>query len=363
MQIDGHWFPDAEDGNNEVFVRRLRPVFEGKAGLIDWRFMPELAGTVRILDAWGDLRFGENHYLRVGKFKGVIGLERQQSFSQRLFIEPGMPWILTPTREIGGEFHGTEWRGVLDWTVGIYNGTLDNCDLSINANFSSNFDLGARVALRPWIADDGSPLQGLTVGFAASQGEEDTVINDADRDRRIRYVTAGRNTYFRYTDGVEVNGTRQRINPFISYYHGPFGLLTEYVQSRYDFSRGGVSQTIDTDAWTIQSSWVITGENASFKGVRPKVSFAPASGTWGAFEVGLRYTFLEVGDGAFMGDETTRLARDGTSQKADSYGIALNWYLSANLLIALNYQITEFSGLGDYRPNEDVILTRFQIDF
>lgn len=363
IQVDANWFPDDEDGTSGIYLRRVRPVFEGKSGAFDWRFMPELAGTVRILDAWGDLRFGSSHYLRVGKFKGVMGYERQQSFSQRLFIEPGMQFLLTPTREIGLDFHGLALNKTVDWTIGVYDGVLDNTDLSSNANFSSSVDIGARVAFRPWLNDKESALNGLTFGVAFTLGDEDMVIDDSDRDRRIRYVTTGLNRFFRYNDGVRVDGTRQRSNVFASWYHGSFGLLGEFVRSSYDLSRGGVSQTVDTDGWTVQGSWVITGESPSYKGLRPRSNFEFGSGNWGAFEVALRYHQLEVGDEAFAGTSEIRLARAGSTQKAAGYGIGLNWYLSANLLIAFNFDVTKFSGLGTDRPTEEVLKSRLQIDF
>jgi phosphate-selective porin OprO/OprP len=150
---------------------------------------------------------------------------------------------------------------------------------------------------------------------------------------------------------------------FASWYHGPFGLLGEFVRSSYDLSRSGVSRTVDTDGWAVQGSWVITGESASYKGLRPQTNFEFGSGTWGAFEVALRYHQLEVADEAFAGTAETRLARSGSTQKAAGYGVGLNWYLSANLLIALNFDITEFSGLGTDRPTEEVLKSRFQVDF
>jgi phosphate-selective porin OprO/OprP len=363
IQVDANCFPDDEDGTSGIYLRRVRPVFEGKAGAFDWRFMPELAGTVRILDAWGDLRFGPSHHLRVGKFKGVMGYERQQSFSQRLFIEPGMQFLLTPTREIGLDLHGLALNKTVDWTIGVYDGVLDNTDLSSNANFSSSVDIGARVAFRPWLNDKDSALSGLTFGVAFTQGEEDTVIDDSDRDRRIRYLTTGLNRFFRYNDGVLVDGIRQRANLFLSWYTGPFGFLTEYVRSSYDLSRGGVAHTVDTDGWTIQGSWVVTGEHPSYKGLRPRTDFEWGTVNLGAFEVALRIHHIAVGDEAFLGTADTRLARQGSTQEATGYGFGLNWYLSANLLMALNYEITEFSGYGKDRDSENVLKSRVQVDF
>src|SRR5690606_14309399 len=132
-------------------------------------------------------------------------------------------------------------------------------------------------------------------------------------------------------------------NPFLSWYHGPFGFLTEYVRSSYDASRGGNSQTVDTDGFTVQASWVLTGENASYGAIRPKRPFNLSSGDWGSIELGIRYSALEVDDSAF-GDPATQLAHGNAVQKAESYGIGLNWNPYDNLRVALNYEQTDFSG-------------------
>jgi hypothetical protein len=245
MQVDGRWFADEEDGSSGFELRRVRPVIQGKAGPLEWRVMPELAGTVRILDAWGDLHLNKRHF--------------------PLFLERALPSVLTPTRDIGIEWHGNAAGNVVHWTLGAYN--------------------------------------------------------------------------------------------------GPFGFLSEYVRSSYDLERGGVSRTVDTDAFTVQASWVLTGEKASYGAIRPKKPFNPGHGEWGAFEIGLRYHQLEVGDEAFAGDATIRLSRGDATQKASACGIALNWYLTDNLLAGFNFEITGFSGLGARRPDEEVLISRFQVDF
>ena len=185
----------------------------------------------------------------------------------------------------------------------------------------------------------------------------------SDRDRRIRYRTHGQATFFRYNDGVRASGQRLRVNPHLYYYHGPFGLLTEWVHNSQELERGTNAKTVDSYAWTFQTSYVLTGENASYSGVRPSSPFNPSQGTWGAFELGIRATELNVGDSAFSETADTRLARSNSTQKATAYTLGINWYLTDNLKAALNYSVTDFSGLGLSRSSEEVLASRFQIDF
>ena len=364
IQVDGLLFPEDSDGASGFTLRRVRPVIQGDAGPVFWRIMPELAGTVRILDAWGTLRLTDSLSIQAGKFKGPVGYERLQSFSKGLFNERGLPSVLTPTREIGVALNGITGSGTIEWTAGVFNGVFDDTDQSNNANLSGgDLDLGGRLAFSPFKADKDSVLAGLTFGVAVSVGEENATIDDANRDSRIRYRTSGRNTFFRYNDGVMADGERCRLNTFLSWYEGPLGFLTEYVQSSYALSRGGVSQTVETDAWITQLGWVVTGENASYNGVRPKRPFDPGAGQWGAVELGVRYHQLTIGDEAFAGHSLTRLARGNATQEAAGCGAAVNWILTDNLQVSLNYEVTDFSGLGAIRDSEEVLLSRFQIDF
>jgi len=362
IQIDARCFIDSDDGNSGFTARRVRPAMDGKAGPVKYRVMPELAGTVRIIDAWASLQLNPYTSLQLGKFKGPIGLERLQSFSQGLFMERGLPSELTPVRELGIALNRTTTDGILDWTLGLYNGSFDGTDQAANANLGTNdgFDAGLRFFAHPFRNTD-NLLNGLGVGIALSYGSEKATIDNSNADSRIRYRTAAANTFFKYKDGVVADGDRIRLNPQLYYYHGPFGILGEWIRSSQDFTYTGVSTQIDSNAWTLQAGWVLTGENASFKAVRPAHPFDPSKDQWGAFELGLRYSTLEVGDEAFLGHSA--LAHGGAAQQADSWSLAFNWYLTDILRISLNYSDTAFSGLGVHRESEEVLLSRFQVDF
>ena len=48
------------------------------------------------------------------------------------------------------------------------------------------------------------------------------------------------------------------------------------------------------------TSFVLTGENASYAGVTPAENFNPLVGTWGAFQVGFRYDGFKADNDAFV---------------------------------------------------------------
>ena len=139
-------------------------------------------------------------------------------------------------------------------------------------------------------------------------------------------------------------------------------MLTEWTYARYDVNYLSFSEEIETQAYTIQGSWVVTGEAAGYNGIRPTHPWKD-SGGFGAIELGLRIHALEVNDAAFANHSGSTLARSGSEQKATGYGAAINWYLTDNLRLSANYEITDFSGMGANRNSEKVLLTRMQIDF
>ena len=76
-------------------------------------------------------------------------------------------------------------------------------------------------------------------------------------------------------------------------------MLGEYVVSKQEVALGATTQEVENDAWQVLLSWVVSGGDASFRGVTPKNSFDWTAGTWGALELVARYSELSIDDEAF----------------------------------------------------------------
>jgi phosphate-selective porin OprO/OprP len=138
-------------------------------------------------------------------------------------------------------------------------------------------------------------------------------------------------------------------------------LFGEYVKSYQRVQREAAHATLDNDAWQVAVSYVLTGENASYRSVTPAQTFDFAKGTWGAFEVAARYGELNVDKKAFpVFADPTKAAR-----VAEAWGVGLNWYWNRNVKFQLNYEQTDFTGgsAKGERPKERVMLGRFQLAF
>jgi len=337
-------------------LRRARLLFEGTLfENVDFRVMPDFAGSSPTLqDAYVNLRYWPVAQLQAGQFKSPFGLERLQSATALTFIERGFPTQLAPNRDLGAMFHGDFHEGVLQYQLAVMNGVTDGA--SATSDSDDTKDVVARVFAQPFLETGWAPLQGLGVGFAASFGEQTRATTT--------YRTNGQDTFFRYATNVTEDGERLRLGPQASYYWGPFGSMFEWTRSETDVSGPSGSGEAEVRAWQIAASWVLTGEAASFRAVSPRNPLRPGDGTWGAFELAARFHRLEVDDDVFAGGFASLTS---SASQADAWTLGLNWYLNPFVKVAVNYERTEFEDggavLGTDRPDESLLLTRFQLSY
>jgi phosphate-selective porin OprO and OprP len=367
LQADGRFLVDDQKrlGTDTFLMRRVRPIFEGSVyKYFEYRIMPDFGqGNARLFDGYLNARLWPEAQLRVGKYKPPVGLERLQSATDLLFVERGLPTNLVPNRDVGTQVWGDLFDGAASYAVGVFNGVPDlgNGDLDNN----DGKDFNGRLFAHPFKNTGFAPLQGLGIGLSGTYGRQTGSVSSPNLPA---YLTQDQLTFFRYrsdgtTAGTAVaDGEHSRWSPQGYYYFGPFGLLSEYVWSTQGVKRNKVHATLDHRAWQVQLSYVLTGEDSSYRGVSPAHPFDPTTGQWGAFQLAARYGELHVDDDAFP-----VFANPASAARRDhSWGIGLNWYLNRNLRFMLNYEESDFTGgevnNGD-RPTEHAILTRFQISY
>lgn len=143
----------------------------------------------------------------------------------------------------------------------------------------------------------------------------------------------------------------------------------------------GTNKTLNHNAWNIGATYVLTGEDNSFKGIKPKNNFDLDKGTWGAWEAGLRYSALNLDDDTFKAPDGSGYQGEGataakaysdrsiSAKSAKTWTAGINWYLDQNTKFALNYLDTSFDGgagslssLKD-RKDERAIFGRLQISY
>jgi phosphate-selective porin OprO/OprP len=294
FQGDGRFFLDngeRKDLEDTFLLRRVRPTLQGQLGrYVDFRLTPEFAGdSATIVDAYVDLKFSPAATLRIGKQKGPVGLERLQSGGAIVFAERAYPTELAPNRDIGFQLQGDVFDNRLSYAVGIYNGTADGRD-SPTSDADNEHELGARVFATPFINQPGSVLQGLGFGLGVSHGKKESEAVGVQNNLLGRYRSPGQEQIFQYRNAaanfVTAEGDHTRISPQFYYYRNSFGLLGEYITSEQALGKSNnaaVADELEHTAWQLTASYVLTGEDNSFRGVaRPIDEFDLSKGSWGA---------------------------------------------------------------------------------
>ncbi len=365
--LDNRTFFEGEaKGDDEFLARRIRPILTFQAGKdFSFRLMPDFAGSIsnsansstRVFDVHADYRYMDGLQFRVGKFKPPVGLERLQSAADTMFAERGHPTNLAPSRDFGAMIYGEPWAEV-EYQLGIFNGAAD---LANNDGDDDNHkDIAARVFVSPFKNSNTLALQGLGLGVGGSFGEHDgtTAITQLPS-----YRTPGQRTFFAYSSGAFADGDAWRIYPQGYYYYNNFGLLAEYALSAQEVRLGGFQDTLTHTAWQVAGSYVLTGEDATFKGsVKPLKNFNPRNNGWGAFELAARVGQTDIDNDAFP-----RFANISTqASRVRSYGTGINWYLNENVKLVLDYDFSTFDGgaaAGSDRDDEQVLISRAQFRF
>jgi phosphate-selective porin OprO/OprP len=349
-------------------VRAARPVIDAKmTDYFDGRMMIDFGrGNTTLLDAYGDFHPMPGNpivNLRLGEFKVPVGLERWQSEQELLFVERGPTTNLVPYRDIGLMGYGQLVPGQLEYQLALLNGASDS---QTNTGDSDNTkDVAGRLFAHPFRWSGISALQGLGVGVGGTYGQHHG--SSTTPNLTAGYVSVGQRTYFTYrTNSGQVafaDGPQWRINPQAYYYNGPFGAIAEYVLNQQEIARSAsIRDNIRNNAWMGVATYVVTGEDASFDGVKPAHDFAPSKGDWGAFELTGRYGQLNVDRKAFPlfadPSASARAAREVTG--------GVNWYLNPSIKLNLDFSFTSFDGGragGLDRKDEKALLTRTQFRF
>ena len=353
VQAEGRFFADNEAQQDSFLLRRARPIFEGTLSKdYGFRIMPDFgAGSTTLQDAHVDVNTFPKAKIRIGKFKPAVGLERLQSDADTVFVERALPTNLVPNRDIGAQVGGDIFAGTTNYAIGVFNGIPDGS--SADSDTDDDKDLVGRIFVEPFKQSDAFSLRGLGLGVAGTYGHR--------AGAPAVYRTPGQQTFISYRSDVNNDGTHIRLSPQATYYWGPVGLQSEYAWSQQELVRNGSRIEVDAQAWQVTGSYLLTGEDASYKTIKAKNPFSLADGRWGAWELAARYSGLVIADEAY----DTFINSATSSRRADAYGLGVNWYLNKNMKWQLDFEQTHFDGGSgrDDRDSEQVLFARWQVAY
>jgi phosphate-selective porin OprO/OprP len=357
VQLDGRFFTTGSGPlTTDTFVlRRVRPIFAGTVGRhFEFQIMPDFGGGQAMLqDAWLDVNYSPKLRVRVGKFKSPVGLELLQSDASIAFVERAAPSFLVPNRDVGLMLHGELAGGIVAYAAGVFDGAPDGGSVDLDLNDQK--DVAGRLFLSPFKRGS-SVLKDLGFGIAGTTGRQSGALPGYRSVSQVNLLAAAQ--------GVTADGTRRRFSPQLSYYVGPFGLIAEYAWSESWVKKpsDGTRVRFNGKAWEATATFALTGEKASYSGLRPKEALDPGQGKWGAIELTARAHAIEFGDDVF--DLFVDPAK--TIKKGLAWAVGLNWYLSRNVKQVVDYERMTFTGGaadGKDRPTENAFYVRTQLAF
>jgi phosphate-selective porin OprO/OprP len=153
------------------------------------------------------------------------------------------------------------------------------------------------------------------------------------------------------------------FGPEVAFAWGPLWLFGEYNRARID--RGMGQGQLDFQSGHVGAAWALTGESRSsgykmsqgkFKRLNPESPFRfgsdPGAGAW---EVAVRYAYLDVTDRDIRGGEQGNLST------------ALNWYPNYNVRMMLEWDRVLQARRGTATTNTaeglDIVTFRVQFNF
>ena len=356
-QLDGRFF-SGDTGAVAVdnfLLRRVRPIVQGTVGkYFDFNITPDFGGGTTVLqDAYLDFHYSPKLRLRAGKFKPPSGIERLQSAAAIAFVERAFPTALVPNRDVGLQIHGELASGILAYSAALLDGAPDGGSVDTDLNDSKDF--GGRVFISPFKKGKAA-LKDLGFGIAGTTGKQTGPLP--------AYRSGGQVSIVTLLTGITYDGTRKRYVPQLSFYSGPFGLLAEYAHSESTVKKAdGTHANLEGQAWQTTATIALTGDKASYAGIKPKKPFDPSKGQWGALELAARVNGIEIGREAV---DAGLVDPAKSVRKAFAWAAGLNWSLNRNVKQMLDYERTSFTGgaaAGKDRDPENAIFIRTQISF
>lgn len=295
--------------------------------------------------------------VRVGHQKEPFSLEGMNSLPNMTFMERGLPAVFGPSRNTGIKAHSSALDGRVGWGIGAYK------DVSTSDGFDdhSDYNITGRLTGIPHVNEDGSHLLHMGVAYSHKFRDEDESMNY--RSRPESNLTG---VYTVDTGAIENVTGVDLLGPEIAVIYGPVCFQAEYVHAYLNRTS---AENLGFSSYYALCSLFLTGEHRTYKideaggefgRVIPNRPFAFNRNGWGAWQVAVRYSFVDLNDKEIRGGEET------------NYTFGVNWFMNPNLRVTFNYvlaTIDERDNRVGGNPiiiedeNAEIYMMRFQVDF
>ncbi|KKN13782.1 hypothetical protein LCGC14_1002920, partial [marine sediment metagenome] len=333
--------PEMGDGTE---FRRARLSYSGTLYEV-WGFKLEYdfastgANGKGLTDAYMSYSGFEPFDIQIGNMKTPFSLEYLTSANNTLFMERALPNAFSNGRKMG--FLASKATTHWSWAAGVFG---DSASAKGGKN-DEGYGATARATWAP--VNDGLHFVHLGLGLdyrdTASAG---TAAFDSTAESHISGVDIV------FTDDIASVSNYYNAGLELAAGHGPYSVQSEYITTKVNRDAG---KDLNFDGWYVQAGYILTGETRQYKngvmgGVKP--SSVVGEGGTGAWEIGIRYSSLDLSDGDIDGGE------------ADSMTLGLNWYPTQFLRFTANYvDVLDIDGGSNNNDEPSIFQLRSQWAF
>lgn len=343
---------DLDHYNNTGF-RRARLSLEGK--VYDDFFFKTQYDFAGAAVGFRDLYMGMQNIpyagrITVGQFKEPMGLDTLTSSNNITFMERALPMVFAPDRQWGAMVDNNWFDQNLTFATGVFKNS-NNESGNLTSITGNEWNWTSRITGTPLFKNvPGEIYKVAHLGASYSlRSPDNNVLRFRERPEmrtEDRFVDTG-------NFGAHMEN---RIGTEAALVYGPFSVQGEFLSSIVDLKNNRNATNSYFYGAYGYVSYFLTGENrnyskssGAFSGVTPKNNFSFKDGTWGAWEIAARYSYLDLNDkdarinGGILNDMT----------------LGINWYLNRNFRMMLNYVHTNRNGVG----YADGVQGRLQVNF
>lgn len=376
FQADYRYYTESERPDNRFMIRRAQVELTSRIRpwlMVNLEYEFKNNTIDHLQDTFAEISFG-SHAARIGHFKKPFGLEQQSLDAGICFAERSMGAYLSPGRDVGLMMHGAFLKNRIYYAGGLFN--ADGDDVGNRGDGRDDPEIVGRLVFAPFADSPSEYLQHLQIGGSGSFAR----INLSTLDIKMKttgMVDTNRNIYVLSNNtkfGVlQEADTRWRLGAEAAWAWRSLALQGEFIRLTYTDLKpvGNPPMNADFTSWYVSALYFFTGETTSLSGgalqpVAPLRPFDPATGSFGALGIGLRFA-------SFRGDrDWINPAAFVSVEKADALTLAVNWVLTPLHKIILDYTYTDLSdsirirvhpnGAIDYINTENVVTLRYAID-
>ena len=343
-----------------------------------------------LVDAYGELKLFPWTLLRVGQFKAPLDIERGRPTPALDFIQYSYTGGLVVDRAQGAALEISDPKQIFYFSAGAYDGDTDAGSTPVVQAYNGDKDAIGKIFIQPFQAIDGQALGDFGFGVSGSGGNHTWDPEAGFKSLGQLAVTnpAVGKVWASYTEGEGY-----RLIPQAYWFWKNLSLLGEYVHESDGFrftpgqatvgghNASNANDTVESEAWSAQASWVVTGERTAYSGVKlNKDSFS-----WGALQLVARAQGANYDEGAFTtynakGVELSQGLLDPlySVKSLESWSVGVNYIPVSDLEFLVDWDQTVFTDGGGAsiitagkvtgesvanRPTEQVLQARAQFAF